>query len=186
MPGKHPKDFSVDEVGLWLVAIGMGDKVEHFREEGVDGGLLVTVTQEDFDDLGLSSLQGKKLLRNLETSKAFAEEGGADRIHELEHEIEKLHAEIERLKVSNHPPAPAPAPPPQKQQEHHHHHHHQQEHQVIRGAAGGAAKGAVLGAVAGAIAGDPAQGAKMGAAVGGTAGGMRGLGARRQARMYGR
>ena len=24
---KHPKDFSADEVGMWLVAIGLGSKV---------------------------------------------------------------------------------------------------------------------------------------------------------------
>ena len=29
---KHPKDFSADEVGMWLVAIGLGSKVSNLVE----------------------------------------------------------------------------------------------------------------------------------------------------------
>jgi hypothetical protein len=180
MPGKHPKDYSVDEVCIWLNAIDLGAQADAFRKEGVDGGLLVSLGADEFKELGLSGLQTKKAMRGLEISKGFAAEGaGSDleRIKKLEEENKKLRDEVDRLKKQVPAPAPspasAPAPPPKKKKEHH----------VIKGAAGGAAKGAVLGAVAGAIAGDAGKGAKIGAATGATAGGMQGIGARRRARM---
>jgi hypothetical protein len=192
MPGKHPKDYSVDEVCLWLNAIELGAQADAFRKEGVDGGLLVSLGDDEFKELGLSGLQAKKAMRGLEISKGFAAEGaGSDleRIKQLEEENKKLQDEVDRLQKellldassgtahqSSPYPASAPAPPPKQRREHH----------VIKGAAGGAAGGALMGAVVGAVSGDARKGAKIGAATGAAAGGLRGLGTRRRARMAGR
>jgi hypothetical protein len=195
MTGKDPKEYDVDEVCLWLNAIGLDSKVDAFRENAVDGDMLVALTAEDLtNELGLSNLQAKKVLQKLEFSKELAAEGGGGGgvddggIKELEAKISELEAENAALKAQLEeyqpkqapapapPPkqAPAPAPPPK---------HYRNEHEVVRGAAGGAARGAVLGAVGGAIAGDPGKGAKMGAAMGATGGGMRGIAAKRRNRM---
>jgi len=181
---KDPQEYSVDEVSIWLAAIGLGDKAEAFKENAVDGAMLCTLETEDFSELGLTSLQGKKVQRSLETTKEMFSAGGdPEALAALQKEVAALKEENAALKAQlekyapkpKAAPAPAPAPPPKQKQP--------AGRPVVRGAAGGAAKGAVLGAVAGAVAGNPGQGAKMGAAVGGTAGGMRGMGERRRARM---
>ena len=114
---KHPQNFSSDEVGMWLVAIGLGSKAETFKEAGVDGSMLVILGSDDFGELGLSSLQGKKLLTCLETSKAMAEGGGggggpdpalAKRMQELQDENMALRQQLAAYQQ----PAAAPAPPP--------------------------------------------------------------------------
>jgi len=65
---KDIKDFTVDEVGLWLTAQGIDSSKA--IEEGVDGDLLLSLTAEDFkSDLGLSGLQSKKIMKNIEFSK---------------------------------------------------------------------------------------------------------------------
>ena len=188
---KHPKNYSTDEVCVWLNAIGLGDYTEPFRDSAIDGGFLVTLGVDDLKELGLTGIQSKKLLHSLEIACSFADAGGLERIQELEAENAALRAQLAEM---GGPPkvvaAPAPAPAPKQQQQQQQQQQHSSHHQskpagapVLRGAAGGAARGAVLGAVAGAIAGDAGKGAKMGAAVGGTAGGMQGLGARRRARL---
>lgn len=181
---KLPTEYSIDEVCLWIFALGLGDKADAFREAAIDGDMLLRLTAEDFKELGLSSLQSKKVLRGIEISTSFAEQGGggggdSERVKELESENAALRAQLEEYTKTRTPaPAPAPAPAPPKQQQ-----QHLQQHEVLVGTARGATKGAILGAVAGAIAGDPAKGAKIGAATGATAGAMGGLGARRRARM---
>jgi hypothetical protein len=186
MPGKHPKDYSIDEVCLWVFALGLGDKADTFREAAIDGDMLLRLSDEDFKELGLSSLQGKKVMRGIEISVSQAEQDdvGDDsgRIKELEDENAALRAQLEEYtKAAAPPPAPAPAPAPKPAPT-----PKKNEHEVIKGAAGGAVKGVVLGAVAGAVAGDAKKGAKIGAATGATAGGMKGLGNRRRARMAGK
>mmetsp|Transcript_20966 Transcript_20966/g.45726 ORF Transcript_20966/g.45726 Transcript_20966/m.45726 type:complete len:210 (-) Transcript_20966:213-842(-) len=201
---KPIKDWTTEEVGQWLVAIGLGEKVEVFHTNAVSGDMLLDLEDDDLKgDLTLTSLQTKKFRKCLEFSKSIdaSSQGGdggddAATVDELEAEIDKLKAdlaaeeekntkleeELKKLKVDEAPPeeakepapAPAPAPPPQQ--------HHRQGRPVVRGAAGGAARGAAMGAVAGAITGDAAQGAKVGAAVGATGGAMRGVGARRARR----
>lgn len=194
MPGKDPSEYDLDEVCIWLTAIGLGSKVEGFRENSVGGSMLVTLEPEDFAELGLSSLQGKKVVRSLEFTKDLANEGGGGGgdpalVAALEKENASLKDENAALRAQlrEYAPAPAPPPPAPKAAPAPAPSAHRQPAgaPVVRGAAGGAARGAVLGAVAGAIAGDAGKGAKMGAAVGGTAGGMRGMGARRRARMRG-
>jgi hypothetical protein len=190
---KAPKDYTIDEVCIWLNAIGLGSKAASFEENSVDGTMLVSLTSEDLQgDLGLSSLQARKFQQKLDFSKGLSGDGGfgsadqSDKIAALEAENARLRGEVADLKaVINalqepapaRAPAPAPAPPvskPPPQQ--------RAGRPVVRGAAGGAAKGAMLGAIGGAIAGDAGKGAKMGAAMGAAGGGMGGLAARRRQR----
>lgn len=187
---KQPKDFTVDEVCIWLAAIGLGAKAPDFRNQQVDGGLLVMFGTAEFADLGVSAVDAMKIQRALAFANELAgskNDVNEDRVKELEEENARLKREVDILKhqldgiskpASAPAPAPAPAPraPPPAKKEHH----------VIKGAAGGAVKGVVIGAVAGAVAGDARRGAKIGAATGAAAGGMQGLGARRRARLVGR
>jgi uncharacterized protein YdcH (DUF465 family) len=180
---KDPNEYTIDEVAIWLGCIGLGEKVAPFRENAIDGAMLVTLSKEDLTgDLGLSNLQTKKVLNSLESTKQITGSGGGDttelqaEVDTLKQENEKLKAEITSLKAPKQvapAPAPAPAPkqaPPPKKQ-----------HTVVRGAATGAAGGAMKGAIVGAILPgmDASDGAKAGAAVGATKGGLRGLRARR-------
>ena len=103
---KHPKDFSTEEVGMFLVAIGLGSKVETFKEAGVDGAMLVILDGDDATELGVSSLQGKKIMTSLETAIAMAEGGGGSSggsseedamlIQDLQREIAALRAQVGR------------------------------------------------------------------------------------------
>jgi hypothetical protein len=190
---KTPGEYSVDEVCIWLNAIGLGAKIAGFRENAVDGNMLVSLAFDDLTaDLGLTNLQAKKLVRDLETSKQMASggDGGGNNAAALEkaanaslkEENEKLRNRVVELTQENNalraqispPPvpvpaaAPAPTPTPTRV-----------GHPVVREGARGAVRGATLGAIGGAIAGDAGKGAKIGAAIGGTRGGMRGLRARR-------
>eukprot|EP00529_Nitzschia_sp_RCC80_P033853 CAMPEP_0113485580 /NCGR_PEP_ID=MMETSP0014_2-20120614/24557_1 /TAXON_ID=2857 /ORGANISM="Nitzschia sp." /LENGTH=201 /DNA_ID=CAMNT_0000379231 /DNA_START=119 /DNA_END=724 /DNA_ORIENTATION=+ /assembly_acc=CAM_ASM_000159 len=198
MVSKSPSQYSQEEVAIFLNSIGLGSKIDGFKENGVDGGLLVTLTEDDLkNDLGLSNLQARKFLQSLDFAKSLSESGGGGggaEVSALKEENEKLKEEIHQLKMVNKDlheklagtsapppapapkPAPAPAPAPSSYKS-------SGGGEVIRGAGGGALRGATLGAIGGAIAGDAAQGAKMGAAMGGAAGGMRGMGARRQRRL---
>jgi hypothetical protein len=190
---KKPSEYTIDEVCIFLNAVGLGSKIGDFKENAIDGGMLVSLTDEDLaSDLGLSNLQTRKLRQKLDLATEMAEGGGGDPeaagiIAFLEEENAKLEKQVKELqdvvRALSGPqtapapapapkPAPAPAPPPPKKKEHH----------VVKEGAKGAARGAVLGAIGGAIAGDAGKGAKMGAAMGGTAGGMRGIGARRAGR----
>jgi hypothetical protein len=193
MPGKHPKEYSIDEVCLWVFALGLGDKADAFREAAIDGDMLINLDGEDFKELGLSSLQGKKVMQGIEISASQAEQEAtgvdSERNKELEAEIATLRAQLEEYKKA----APAPgapqqaaAPPPKPSTPPVRAPPPPNEHHVLKGAARGVARGVILGAVAGAVAGDAKQGMKIGAATGAAAGGMRGVGNRRRARMAGR
>mmetsp|Transcript_7689 Transcript_7689/g.21399 ORF Transcript_7689/g.21399 Transcript_7689/m.21399 type:complete len:189 (-) Transcript_7689:147-713(-) len=183
---KAIETFDIEDVCLWVFAIGLGEKADAFRENAVDGAMLLTLGDTDFAELGLSSLQGKKVLSSIGKTKALYAEsgngGGGAEIAALQQENARLKARIAELEGQLKPPAPAPKasappPPPAPSQQ-----KPKNEHHVIKGAARGTARGAVLGAVAGAVAGDAGKGAKIGAATGATAGGMQGLAARRRAR----
>ena len=166
---KHPKDYTIDEVCVFMNAIGFGECAGAVRENTIDGRFLVTLGADDYADLGLTKIQGKKVIHNLDMQKEFAESGGLDRIKELEDENAKLKAQL-----ANGGGAAAAS-----QQRHPPQQHSQQQHAPAKGMVTGGAKGAVagatLGAIGGAIAGNPRKGAKIGAAVGGTRGAVRGL-----------
>ncbi len=194
---KDIKDYSAEEVGLWVTAQGLDPS--KFVSEGVDGDLLISLSVDDLkNDLGLSSLQAKKVMKNIEFSKNLAGGSGGgedDEKKELEAKVESLEGDVkakddeiaelkkkmeemkmEKEKAAAPTPAPAakqaPAPaPPQRRGP-----------GVVGGAARGAAGGAMKGAIAGAILPgmDAADGAKAGAAVGATTGGLRGIRGRRR------
>lgn len=152
--------WSVDDVATWLCAIGLGSKVEAFKENAVDGGLLCTLSKEDLqNDLELSGIQAKKVLMELDFANSLTSGGGggADpaeiealqaQLKEKDAKIAQLEQEIAALKPAPPPepvksvPAPAPAPT-----------YHapapapRRGRPVVKGAAGGAAKGAATGAV---------------------------------------
>jgi SAM domain (Sterile alpha motif) len=182
---KHPKDFTVDEVCLFIFAVGYGDKIERFREASVDGDMLVNLGPDDFKELNVSSLQSKKIERGIELLSSFAEAGSSDssRLKELENENAALRAQLAEYQkgtTSSTPvvaaPAPAPAPPPQ---------HRPAEPPMGTHVVKGAVRGVVVGTVAGAVAGNAGKGAKIGVAAGATSGALNGIGARRRARMRG-
>jgi SAM domain (Sterile alpha motif) len=184
---KHPKDFTVDDVCLFIFAIGYGDKIEGFREAAVDGDMLVNLGPDDFKELNVSSLQSKKIERGIELLSSFAEAGGSDssQLKELENENAALRAQLaeyQKITTSSAPvaatpaPAPTPAPPPQQRPP---------EPPMGAHVVKGAVRGVVIGTVAGAVAGDAGKGAKIGVAAGATSGALNGIGARRRARMRG-
>lgn len=89
---KDFNEYSAEEIGLWLIAQGLGDHASKFVEEGVDGDLLLSLSVNDLmNDLGLSSLQAKKLMKNIEFSKMI---GASD---EKGNEAEKLMGEVNAL-----------------------------------------------------------------------------------------
>ena len=64
---KPLSSYSIDEVAIWISCIGLSDKSVPFRDNAIDGGMLVTLTFEDLTgDLGLTALQAKKVQRSIE------------------------------------------------------------------------------------------------------------------------
>ena len=161
MAPKPVSQWSVDNVCTWLSAIGLGSKAAPFKDNAVDGSLLSTLSAEDLSaDLGLSNIQAKKVLHELEFVASLSSGGGGgggdyydEQIQQLQEElaakdatIRQLQEELAAFKAPVQKAAPAAST-------HHATTHHQppppprNEHHVIKGAAGGAAKGAVTGAV---------------------------------------
>ena len=55
-PGGPPADWSVDEVGEWLVLLGLGVHQPLFAEQAIDGRLLLLLTVDELkSDLGVGS-----------------------------------------------------------------------------------------------------------------------------------
>ena len=95
---KDLKDYSAEEVGMWLTAGGLGEHAPKFVSEGVDGDLLLSLTAEDMkSDLGLSSIQAKKVLKNVESSQMVREaaEGGEEEVEELREHVQEMAVEEE-------------------------------------------------------------------------------------------
>jgi hypothetical protein len=68
---KAIESWSVDDVIEWLTGIGLGHKVEVFREKSIDGKQLLGIPAEEWKEtLGLSNLQVRKMQRELESEKA--------------------------------------------------------------------------------------------------------------------
>eukprot|EP01082_Thalassiosira_pseudonana_P016068 g14196.t1 g14196 contig9:1372891-1373693(+) len=182
------KDFTAQEVGMWLVAQGMGNHADKFLAEGIDGDLLLSLTAEELKtDLGLPSLQAKKILKNIEFTQSLTSKGDGEgdkvKIHELEDAVKARDVEIEQLKqqlaalTTKEKAAPAPSPKHAPAPASSHHTPQQQRRRgapvvggAARGAAGGALKGAVVGAILPGM--DAADGAAAGAAAGALGGGL--------------
>jgi hypothetical protein len=68
---KAIESWSVDDVIEWLTGIGLGHKVEAFREKAIDGKQLIEIPADEWKaTLGLSNLQVRKMQRELESEKA--------------------------------------------------------------------------------------------------------------------
>jgi len=161
MPSKSPSEYTQQEVAVWLNSIGLGSKIDGFKENAIDGAMLVTLTPDDLTgDLGFSSLQVRKFQQSLEFANSLAEGGGGggdpEKLQALEEENQRLKQQITDLKMKNKElyeklssstqSAPVPAPPPPQAYSH----PPPQTHRapapaprpagapVIRGAAGGA------------------------------------------------
>ena len=92
---KDFKEYSTEEIGLWLIAQGLGEYAPKFLAEGVDGDLLLTLSVDDIkNDLGLSGLQAKKLMKNIEFSKAI---GASSDVRGNDEELNKLMTEVNEL-----------------------------------------------------------------------------------------
>lgn len=95
---KDIKAFSAEEVGLWVTAQGLDPS--KFLSEGVDGDLLLSLSLDDLkNDLGLSSLQAKKVMKNIEFSQNLArnEGGGSEEVSELTANKKELEAKVAEL-----------------------------------------------------------------------------------------
>ncbi|KAL3811955.1 hypothetical protein ACHAXA_011282 [Cyclostephanos tholiformis] len=89
---KDFNEYSAEEISLWLIAQGLGEQSSKFLAEGVDGDFLLTLSADDLkNDLGLTSLQAKKLMKNIEFSKTI---GASD---EKGKEVDKLMREVNEL-----------------------------------------------------------------------------------------
>jgi hypothetical protein len=55
-------DWDIERVGAWLAEEGMMPLQRRFREEGVDGEVLLTLTREDLEYLGVPTLAGRAAL----------------------------------------------------------------------------------------------------------------------------
>jgi len=101
---KAPKEYDVDEVCLFLNAIGLGAKAQGFRDSAVDGDVLVTLSQDDLkSELGLNAIQARKVAQKLKFAEDLAATGGASegakkQLEELKKENAKLKAELDELK----------------------------------------------------------------------------------------
>ena len=148
------KQWSTDDVITWLCAIGLGDKADAFKENAVDGNLLSSLSKEDLTgDLGLSSLQAKKVLLEMDFINGLTSGGGGggadpEEIQRLQQELQEKDAKIADLEAMLQAMKPTSCSRPGSQvsttatantisPQHH----------VARGAAGGAFRGAVGGAV---------------------------------------
>jgi regulator of replication initiation timing len=201
---KNPSDFDSDDVAICLMALGLESKIPAFRENGVDGRMLLALTTDDLtNDLGLTNLQAKKLHTRLEWAKeVYAHHKGegnevAESNAAIAHQLADMSDEVASLKsalqaaqddnvalrkeldgLKTPPSKPAHTQPvPQAQAA-----PPQQSkandagRDMVRGGARGAVGGVIMGAAVGAAAGNARKGAKIGAAAGGTRGALRGIG----------
>ena len=67
-PGKadNPANWSVDRVGQWLETIGLEDKTgpirKTFKDNDINGKALVSLSKEELQELGITSLGVKKTI----------------------------------------------------------------------------------------------------------------------------
>jgi hypothetical protein len=124
MSAKKPSEYTLEEVCVWLNAIGLGSKIPNFQVHTVDGPMLATLTVDDLQgDLGLSGLQVRKFHQSLQFANSLAAGGGGgggydpSRMMALEAENNTLRQENARLndtvrKLQGGQKSLAPAPPP--------------------------------------------------------------------------
>jgi len=73
---ENPQNWSVDQVCNWLVKkVGILSCKELFRDEQIDGEVLLSLTEPDLKELGLSFGNRKKILGALTTLKSNSAKG---------------------------------------------------------------------------------------------------------------
>eukprot|EP00586_Coscinodiscus_wailesii_P012867 CAMPEP_0172492862 /NCGR_PEP_ID=MMETSP1066-20121228/24118_1 /TAXON_ID=671091 /ORGANISM="Coscinodiscus wailesii, Strain CCMP2513" /LENGTH=193 /DNA_ID=CAMNT_0013262703 /DNA_START=67 /DNA_END=648 /DNA_ORIENTATION=- len=94
--------WDVNEVAVWLHCIGLGNYTDSFLENTVDGGMLLELNMDDLrDELGLSRLQAKKLLRTLKFTKNVTDSPSGEEEEEEEEDIETLTEKVDTLTEEN-------------------------------------------------------------------------------------
>jgi len=173
---KPPKEWSEAELCIFLVAIGLCERIDEFRKQGVNGSIAITLTKVELEkDLGMSSIQIKKFHAAIEVTTSGGGLGdscrgtndGNDNNDDDNYTTATYPIEADQngtTIVGDEKPTTGTKRP------------------VIKNAAIGAAGGAAIGAIAGKLTGDTKKGAKIGAAVGGAGGIVKGLGERRRQR----
>jgi multidrug efflux pump subunit AcrB len=108
---KSPTQYTQDEVNMWLNAIGLGSMIDGFKENAIDGAILMTLTEQDLTGnlLQLTTFQARKFQTSLQfvTNLANASTSGEQqqqqqqqqRIHSLEVQNEQLQKENVDLKA---------------------------------------------------------------------------------------
>mmetsp|Transcript_45530 Transcript_45530/g.51026 ORF Transcript_45530/g.51026 Transcript_45530/m.51026 type:complete len:261 (+) Transcript_45530:59-841(+) len=173
---KPPKEWSEAELCIFLVAIGLCERIEEFRKQGVNGSIAITLTKAELEqDLGMSSIQIKKFHASIEVTTSGGGLGDSCRGNGNGNNDDDDNYTATTYPVEADQDAAAivgdekPTTTGTKRP-------------VIKNAAVGAAGGAAIGAIAGKLTGDTKKGAKIGAAVGGAGGIIKGLGERRRQR----
>jgi type II secretory pathway pseudopilin PulG len=209
MSSKQPINYSNEEVCVFINSIGLSAVVDKFKENGIDGTVLVSLTDDDLTSLlGLTVFQARKFQSSLEFATKLSQKGDSDKVKTLEAENIRLTQEVSDLKAIikalREPPInkplststsrpqpqatapynpsynPTPAPVPYVAPPPPPQPKGGAGKAVVGGAAGGAAKGALLGVIAGGITGHAGKGAEIGAAVGATSGAFKGMGRNRR------
>jgi hypothetical protein len=117
---KSPEEYSVDDVCVLFVSLELGHLASKIRENVVDGPLLLSLTEADFvNDLGLSGLQTKRVLRGIDLAKQLSASpsnggGSGDELAEAHHTIHRLEKENKELKDEVPPSSPSRRPSPSR------------------------------------------------------------------------
>ena len=99
MSPKPIENYSVDEVAIWLNCIGLGNKVRSFKENSVDGLMLVNLSEQEMvRDLGLTHLQAKKVQQQLDFTKDITSSSSSERVHDLEAQVQSLRNQNAQLR----------------------------------------------------------------------------------------
>jgi type II secretory pathway pseudopilin PulG len=108
---KSPTQYTQDEVNMWLNAIGLGSMIDVFKENAIDGAILMSLTEQDLTGslLQLTTFQARKFQMSLQyvTNLANASSSGEQqqqqlqqqRIHSLEVQNQQLQKENADLKA---------------------------------------------------------------------------------------
>jgi hypothetical protein len=105
MSSKSPSQYTQDEVNMWLLSIGLGSKIDVFKNNAIDGTILVTLTEDDLTgaSLQLTTLQARKFQTSLKFATNIVNncsfEQQQQRIRSLEISNEQLQKENCDLKA---------------------------------------------------------------------------------------
>jgi hypothetical protein len=88
--------WTEEEVAVWLLCVGLGEKAEAFKANDVDGSILLTLaTPELTDGLGLNHMEAKKMVDALEFTKSVSDlETLAAELHAVQLEKKELEDQL--------------------------------------------------------------------------------------------